>query len=169
MEILRHLRIHNLKLKIVDRRFYLLELLLVLVFFLASCSRKPEAFYVDGMKSFAAGKCAEAQEYFADGIRKNGTDSLYAGFIAANLVTGKYAQVNAAYNQFTDGIRGSLVQLYGERVLRLYGITTKIIPYKTSGGNQLPPDFPLTVVVQVRADIQGYFTLKQKIDNLIKK
>jgi hypothetical protein len=169
VEILRHLRIDNLKLKIVDGRFYLLQLLLVLAFFLASCSRKPEAFYVDGMKSFAAGKYAEAQEHFANGIRKNGSDSLYSGFIAANLVTGKYDQVNAAYNQFTDGIRSSLVQLYGERVLQRYGITTKIIPYKTSGGNQLPPDFPLTVAVQARADIAGYFTLKQKIDNLIKK
>lgn len=136
---------------------------------LASCSRKPEALYVDGMKAFAAGKYTEAQDYFADGIRKNGGDSLYAGFVAANLVTGKYVQVNAAYNQFTDGIRNYLVQLYGERVLQHYGVVAKIVPYKTSGGNQLPSDFPSTIVTQARADIEGYFTLKQQIDNLLKK
>ena len=169
MENLRHLKIVNLKLEIGDLRPHLLLSFLILTVFLTSCSRKPEALYTDGMKSFAAGKYSEAQSDFADGIRKNGGDSLYAGFIAANLITGKYAQLNAAYNGFTDGIHSYLVQLYGEKVLQHYSIAAKIIPYKTSGGNELPPDFPSTVLTQARADIEGYFTLKQQIDNVVKK
>lgn len=172
MEILRNL---NLKSSSLNSEFTIYNLLfgilsvLVLALGIAACSKKPAELFDDGIKSFAAGKYSDAEEQFADGIKKNGSDSLYAGFIAANLVTGKYPQLNSSYNQFTDGIRTSLVLLYGERALRHYGITSKIVPYKTEGGNQLPPDFPLVVVVQARADIQDFFTIKQQIDKLIKK
>ncbi len=146
------------------------------IFLLSSCSKKPAELYSDGMKSFAAGNYEKAEENFADGIKKGvqtdsprRSDSLYAGFVAANLVTGKYAEINAAYNDFTDGIHNSLVKMYGERAMKTVGIAKEIIPYKTGGGNQLPPDFPQTVVIQEIADRQGFFTVKQQVDAVIKK
>lgn len=165
MGIIRHLKtekIRNLSVRLVP-------LILLSTIFLSSCSKKPDELYSDGMKSFTAGDYAKAQEYFSDGIKKDGGENLYAGFIAANLVTGKYPQVNSAYNQFTDGIHAALVRLYGDKILKVFGITTKIIPYNTSGGNQIPPDFPQTIVIQAAADYQGYLAVKQQIDGTIKK
>jgi hypothetical protein len=139
------------------------------VFLLASCSKKPAELYTDGMKLFATGKYDDAQEDFAKGIKRDGNDSLYAGFITANLVTGKYPQINQIYNDFTDGIHNSLVIMFGERTMKFYGATTEIIPYKTGGGNRVPTDFPQTVAIQALADRQGFFTVKQQIDKVIKK
>jgi hypothetical protein len=153
-------------------RLFIIPLMLLL----ASCSKKPAELYSEGIKSFAAGNYEKAQENFANGIKKGiqtdspgRSDSLYAGFVAANLVTGKYVGINAAYNDFTDGIHNSLVRMYGERAMKMVGITKEIIPYKTGGGNQLPPDFPQTVMIQEIADRQGFFTVKQQVDDIIKK
>ncbi len=76
---------------------------------LASCSAKPEHLQELGMKAYAAGEYAKAQEYFAEGIKKEGTKELYAGFIAANLLTGKYPVLNTAYNGFCDDFHSSLM------------------------------------------------------------
>ncbi len=162
----------NLNIPFYNRKgllFIKLFLVLTSAFLLASCSKKPAEFYNDGMKSFVAGKYDEAQENFTKGIKKDGNDSLYAGFIAANLVTGKYPHINQVYNDFTDGIHNSLVRMFGERAIKFYGATTEIIPYKTVGGNRLPMDFPQTVAIQALADRQGFFTVKQQIDKVIKK
>ncbi len=169
MEILRDLNFNgNSQLKINNSASVIL-IALAISCFITSCSKKPGELYNDGLKSFASGDYAKAQENFADGIKKNGSDSLYAGFIAANLVTGKYAPVNSAYNDFTDGIHSLLVKMYGERPMKMVGATTRIIPYKIEGGNQLPPDFPQTVEIQAIADRQGFFFLKQQIDKIVKK
>lgn len=136
---------------------------------LASCSKKPAELYNDGMKSFVAGKYQDAQEDFAKGIKKDGSDTLYAGFIAANLVTGKYTQINQTYNDLSEAIHDSLVALFGEKAMKFYGATTELIPYKIDGGNRLPQDFPQTIVLQSVADRQGFFTIKQQIDKIIKK
>ena len=101
--------------------------------------------------------------------KENGSDSLYAGFIATNLVTGKYPQINQTYNDFTDGIHNSLVTMFGEKAMKFYGATTEIIPYKIGGGNQVPPDFPQTIAIQAIADRQGFFAVKQQIDKALKK
>lgn len=153
-------------------RLFIIPLMLLL----SSCSKKPAELYNEGIKSFAAGNYEKAQENFADGIKKGiqtdspgRSDSLYAGFVAANLATGKYALINAAYNDFTDGIHNSLVKMYGERAMKMVGITKEIIPYKTGGGNQLPSDFPQTVMIQEIADRQGFLTVKQQVDDIIKK
>lgn len=142
--------------------------MLVLAFSFISCSKKPAELYDEGMKSFFTGNYEKAQENFADGIKKGGSNSLYAGFIAANLVTGKYAPVNSAYNDFTDGIHKVLVMVYGERSMKILGATTKIIPYKTNGGNKLPQDFPQTIEIQAIADRQGFMVIKEQIDKIIK-
>lgn len=138
-------------------------------FLIASCSKKPIELYNDGIKSFTAGNYEKAQENFSDEIKKDGNDSLYAGFIAANLITGKYPQVTQSYNDFTNGIHDTLVKMFGEAAMKYYGATTEIIPYKTGGGNKIPPDFPQTVAIQARADSQGFLAVKQQINNVIKK
>ena len=179
MEILRNLNfkflILNSQIKIHSSPIIILSALL-LSSLLVSCSKKPAELYDDGMKSFTAGNYEKAQESFTDGIKKSvqkdlfvGSDSLYAGFIAANLITGKYAPINSAYNEFTDGIHAWLVNSYGERVIKMVGVTKEIIPYKTGGGNRLPPDFPQTVAVQAIADHQGFANIRQQIDSIIKK
>jgi len=154
----------------------LLLITIALAMLSASCSKKPVELYREGMSSFTAGKYADAQESFARGIKKNVQsdifgkgDSLYAGFIAANLVTGKYSAVNSAYNDFTDSIHASLVRMYGEKTMMLIGATTKIIPYKAEGGNKLPSDFPETVAVQGIADHKDFAAIKQQIDDIIRK
>ena len=78
-------------------------------------------------------------------------------------------RINQTYNDFTDGIHNSLVTMFGERPMKFYGATTRIIPYKIEWGNQLPPDFPQTVAIQAIADRQGFFSLKQQIDKIVKK
>ena len=140
----------------------------MLTFSLVSCSKKPAELYDDGMKSFVAGNYEKAQENFSDGIKKAGSDSLYAGFIAANLVTGKYPTVNSAYNDFTEGIHSVLVRMYGERSMKTVSVTNQIIPYKANGGNKLPQDFPQTIEIQAIADRQGFTLIKDQIDKLIK-
>ncbi len=165
MEILRILKTGIF----MNFKAWLVPLVLLSTLFLSSCSKKPDELYNDGMKLFIAGDYEKAQKYFSDGIKKNGGENLYAGFIAANLVTGKYPQVNSAYNQFTDGIHGALLRLYGSRVLKMYGITSEIIPYNTSGGNRIPSDFPQTITIQAAADYQGYLAVKQQIDSAVKK
>lgn len=142
---------------------------LVCIISFASCSRKPAELLNDGMKSFAAGDYTKAQEDFEEGIKKSGSDTLYAGFIAANLVTGKYGPVNSAYNNFTDGIHQALIKMYGEREVKFYGIAKDILPYKTDGANKVPPDFPTTVAIQAIADHQGFYFVKQQIDNILRK
>jgi hypothetical protein len=179
VEILRNLNFKSLildvQIKMHISRFIILSALL-LSFLLVSCSKKPAELYDEGMKSFTAGNYEKAQESFSDGIKKSveknlfvGNDSLYAGFIAANLVTGKYAPINSAYNDFTDGIHAWLVNSYGERAMKMVGVTKEIIPYKPGGGNRLPPDFPQTVAVQAIADHQGFANMRQQIDSIIKK
>ncbi|HEY9167641.1 MAG TPA: hypothetical protein VIS48_15915 [Candidatus Kryptonia bacterium] len=120
------------------------------------------------MKSFASGKYADALDDFSDGIKKEGNTSLYAAFIAANLVTGKYPQVNTAYNEFSAGIRGYLVKLYGESGLKRRNMID-IVPYKDAGGNQVPSDFPKTIELQAVVDYQDFLAVKQQIDNVLKK
>ncbi len=138
-------------------------------FLIASCSKKPAELYDGGMKSFAAKDYAKAQEYFADGIKKEGNMQLYAGFIAANLVTGKYPQVNDAYNKLTEAIRSSLIQRYGKRLIVTLGITTELPPYNVNGGNQIPPDFPGIVMLQAKADYEDFITVEQQIDRIVKE
>ena len=53
-------------------------LTLALPFFLVSCSKNPQQLQEEGMKAYVAGDYAKAQEYFADGIKKEGTRELYA-------------------------------------------------------------------------------------------
>jgi hypothetical protein len=161
--------------RIQNPKFRIL-LMVTSAFLVASCAKKPVELYKDGLKSFAAGNYEKAQENFSDGIRKNDqadsfdrSDSLYAGFIAANLVTGKYASINSAYNDFTKGIHDSLINLYGQRAMKMVEVTSEITPYKTGGGNRLPPDFPQTVVIQAIADHQGFYNIKQQIDGVVKK
>ena len=121
------------------------------------------------MKSFAAGDYAKAMDYFADGIKKEDAPNLYSGFIASNLVTGKYPEINSGYNRFTDGIHASLVQMYGLRAVTMFSIAKQLVPYNINGGNKLPADYPETVALQIKADYEGYVTLKQQVDNTIKK
>jgi len=169
------IRILNFRFLIPGARFntqiskLVILLVLLSVFFLSSCSKKPTELYNEGMNSFASGNYEKALENFADGIRKDGNDSLYSGFIAANLATGKYALINSAYNDFTAGIHDSLLIIYGKRAMKIVGITSEIIPYKTEGGNMLPPDFPQIVDVQAIADRQAFATIKQQIDKIVKK
>jgi hypothetical protein len=165
VEILRNL---DSRFKIYDLKFIVAAAFILALSFV-SCSRKPAELYNDGMKSFVAGDYGKAQENFADGIKKGGSDSLYAGFIAANLVTGKYAPVNSAYNDFCDGIHQSLVKVYGARAVKMVGVTSGIIPYKTGGGNKLPQDFPQTIDLQAMADYQGFIAVKQQIDKVVKQ
>ena len=165
MEILRNL---NLQFKILNLKI-IIFILPTLVLLVVSCSKKPAELYNDGMKSFASGNYEKAQENFADGIKKNGSDSLYAGFIAANLVTGKYSSVNSAYNDFSDGIHNIIIRLYGPKAVRALGIAKELIPYKAEGGNKLPADFPQTIAIQAVADRDGFFVVKQQIDKIIKK
>lgn len=153
----------------IKKTNYLILFALVCIISFASCSKKPAELLSDGLKSFSAGDYAKAQEDFEDGIKKNGGDTLYDGFIAANLVTGKYAPINSDYNSFTDGIHQSLIKMYGERQVRFYAITKEILPYKTEGGNKVPPDFPETVATQAMADRQGFYFIKQQIDNILRK
>jgi len=160
------LRNLNFQLKIYNSTF---RILFALAFLLSSCSKKPAELYNDGIKSFAEGNYEKAQENFSNGIKKGGSDSLYAGFIAANLVTGKYTFINSAYNDFTDGIHKLLVRMYGERTMKAISVTREIIPYKTSGGNKLPQDFPQTVEIQAIADRLGFVNIKQQIDKIIKE
>ena len=179
METLRTLKeefkIMNFKFSITGTRgsgvFSKLIILLVLPLSLlvASCSKKPAQLYDEGMKSFAAGEYAKAQEYFADGIEKEGSTQLYAGFIAANLVTGKYPQVNTAYNQLSENIHSYLAGRFGQRIFRNLGITKELVPYEINGGNTIPPDFPATIVLQASADYTDYIAIQQQIDNVIKK
>ncbi|MGC8654175.1 MAG: hypothetical protein ACP5US_09330 [Candidatus Kryptoniota bacterium] len=136
---------------------------------LLSCAKKPTELYADGIKQLKAGYFKKAQEYFADGIKKDGGDSLYAAFIAANLVTGKYPDINSAYNDFTSEIRGAVEHLYGYRFVHLYGITSKIIPYNVKGGNQIPDDFYLIVQLQIASDYPGFMSLKQLIYQTVKR
>ncbi len=140
----------------------------MLAFSLVSCSKKPVELYIDGMKSFTTGSYEKAQEDFSDGIKKGGSDSLYAGFIAANLVTGKYAPVNSAYDDFTDGIHKVLLRMYGERFMKTVNVTSQLIPYKPEGGNKLPQDFPQTIEIQAIADREGFTAVKDQIDKLVK-
>jgi hypothetical protein len=162
------LRLLNSKFKIHGSRLIIFSALLF-AFLNSSCSKKPAELYSDGLKSFAAGNYEKAQQSFADGIRKGTSDSLYGGFIAANLVTGKYASINSAYNDFTNEIHDTLVKMYGARPMKVVAVATEIIPYKTNGGNRLPPDFPQTVATQAIADRRDFLTIKQQIDNIIKK
>ncbi len=147
---------------------YAVFLAFVVSLFLSSCSKKPVELYDEGMKSFVAGKYEEAQESFSDGIRKGGSDSLYAGFIAANLVTGKYAGINSAYNDFSDGIHKLLVRLYGERAMKMLSAVDPLIPYKATGGNKLPQDFPQTIEIQAIADREGFAAIKEQIDKIVR-
>lgn len=142
---------------------------LALPFLLVSCSKNPQQLQKEGMKAYAAGDYAKAQEYFADGIKKEGTRELYAGFIAANLVTGKYPQINSAYNSLCDNIHSSLVDLYGKRAILSLGITSGLTPYKINGGNQIPSDYPQTIMLQETADFSGYLIIKGQIDSILRK
>ena len=177
METLRTLKeeftIMNFKFSITGARNphskSILLAVLALSFLVSSCSKKPAELYDEGMKSFAAGEYAKAQEYFADGIKKEGSTQLYAGFIAANLVTGKYPQVNTAYNQLSENIHSYLAGRFGERIFRSLGITTELVPYETKGGNTIPTDFPATIVLQASADYSDYLAIQQQIDTIIKK
>lgn len=136
---------------------------------LASCSKTPEQYRQLGMKAFVAGEYAKAQKYFSEGIEKEGTRELYAGFIAANLVTGKYPQINSAYNRFCSDIHDSLVSKYGQVFFMTFGIATKLIPYKIDGANRLPPDFPQIVALQESVDFDGYVRIKGQIDSIVRK
>jgi len=136
---------------------------------ISSCAKKPAELYQDGMKAYEAGNYSKAQENFAAGIKKNADVNLCAGFIAANLVTGKYPGIITAYNQFSDGIRSEVEKTYGPRVVTALAITSELIPYNTSGGNKIPKDFPQTIVLQASADPGGYYFLTQQIVNIIKK
>ncbi len=147
--------------------FFVTTLALSLVF--TSCSRKPAQLQEDGMKAFAAGNYAEAGKYFAEGIRKGGDRQLYAGFIASNLVTGRYPKANAAYNNFCEGIHSYLAGRYGEQPVAAMGITTKLIPFKVDGGNVIPADYIRTILLQADADYAGYITLKNQINTVLKK
>lgn len=144
-------------------------LTIALAIMLSSCSKKPAEYYREGMQEFTAGKYGVAQETFAKGIKHGGNDSLYAGFVASNLVTGKYPQVNVAYNGLSAGIRRHLTDLYGQRTLGIIGITSDIIPYNTSGKNRIPSDFPQTIALQAVADYQEYLALKKEVDKDIGK
>ncbi len=146
-----------------------LFLILAFPLFLVSCSKNPQQLQGEGMKAYAAGEYAKAQEYFADGIKKEGTRELYAGFIAANLVTGKYPQINSAYNMFCDNIHASLVNLYGKRSILALGVTSGLTPYKIKGGNQIPSDYPQTIMLQETADFSGYLIIKGQIDSILRK
>jgi len=144
-------------------------LLLLVSLAVSSCAKKPQELYDLGMKSYSAGDYSGALDYFKDGIRKDDSPNLYSGFIAADLVTGKYPEIISAYNNFSDGIHASLVRKFGTRTVSAYSIAKELIPYKTSGGNKLAPDFPGTIQLQIKADYQGYLTLKQQVDIVIKK
>ncbi len=148
---------------------WIIPILLLMAISIVSCSKKPAQYYDLGMNAFKAGQYAKAQEDFADGIRKGGNTNLYAGFIAANLVTGKYPEVNSAYNGLCDHIHSSLEQMYGPRLISVIGISSKLIPYSTKGGNKIPSDFPETIALQSNVDYQGYLAVKQQIENAIKK
>jgi hypothetical protein len=147
----------------------IIALLLSFQLFFGACSKKPAELYNEGMKSFTSGKYLEAQETFEKGIRKYDSDSLYSGFIAANLVTGKYPHVNESYNNFTDKIHDTLIKMFGEKIIRYYGITTSIVPYQVKGGNRIPPDFPATIAIQALADPEGFVTIKKEINKIVKK
>lgn len=136
---------------------------------LTSCSKTPEQYQEMGMKAYTAGQYAKAQKYFADGIEKEGTRELYAGFIAANLMTGKYPQINSEYNRFCADIHTSLVAKYGQTFFLTFGITTKLIPYKINGGNQLTQDFPQIIALQESVDFSGYIRIKGQIDSIVRK
>jgi len=179
VEIIRNINykfsVSTSKLKIPNLKLVMIASVLTALY-LASCSKKPAELYNDGMKLFVAEKYADAQTDFGKGIKKEDqhdlfsrNDSLYAGFIAANLVTGKYPQINQTYNDFTNGIHDSLVRMFGKRAMKALGITTEVIPYKIEGGNRVPADFPQTIVLQAVADHQGFFTIKQQIDKTIKQ
>jgi hypothetical protein len=164
-------------LRSMDKSF-VIEVLVVagLSFVIASCSKKPMEFYHEGIKSFTAGKFEEAQESFSEGIRrslKEGSslrnDSLYAGFIAANLVTGKYAPIISAYNDLSKRIHTTLAGMYGERTMKMLGIVKEIVPYDTSGGNRLPRDYPQTIAIQAIADNSGFSMIEQQVDEIVKK
>jgi hypothetical protein len=177
METLRTLKeefiIMNFKFSITGGRSLLSKSMLLavlsLAFLISSCSKKPAQLYDEGMKSFAAGDYAKAQEYFADGIKKEGNTQLYAAFIAANLVTGKYPQVNTAYNQLCENIHSYLAGRFGERIFRNLGITRQLIPYEIKGGNTIPPDFPATIALQASADYSDYLAIQGQIDTIVKK
>ncbi len=147
--------------------FLLLTVALPLL--LVSCSKNPRQFQEEGMKAYVAGDYAKAQDFFADGIKKEGSRELYAGFIAANLVTGRYPQINAAYNTLCDDIHASLVNLYGKRSVQALGVTSGLTPYKIAGGNQVPSDYPQTIMLQENADFSGYLTIKGQIDSILRK
>ena len=165
----------NFKFSIRSDRFgevlsgFILLLAVMSPLILMSCSKSPEQYQEEGLKAFAAGQYAKAQEYFADGIKKEGNTQLYAGFIAANLVTGKYPEIISAYNRLSDDIHSSLIRLYGKGLFANLGITTDLIPYKVDGGNQIPPDFPQTIALQANADFDGYITIKGQIDGILRK
>ena len=84
-------------------------------------------------------------------------------------MTGKYTGINSAYNTFCDDIHASLVNRYGKRMFFTLGITTDLIPYKITGGNQLPPDYLRTIVLQESADFGGYLALKGQIDSILRR
>lgn len=150
-------------------RLLALAAALTLPLVLMSCSKKPAQLQEDGMKAFAAGNYAKATEYFAEGIRKGGDERLYAGFIAANLMTGKYPKANAAYNDFCESIHSFLVGRYGEQIFSVVGITTKLIPFKVDGGNDIPKDYMQTITLQADADFNGFIALKDQINSALKK
>lgn len=153
--------------KIISRFFFVVVLSLPLV--LASCSKNPKQMQEEGMKALAAGDYAKAQEYFADGIKKEGNERLYAGFIVTNLVTGKYPKANSAYNFFCQGIHNFLAGRYGEGIFFSAGITTKLIPFKINGGNDIPSDYMQTILLQAGADFSGFAELKDRINSILKK
>ncbi len=136
---------------------------------MASCSKKPAELQEEGMKAFAASQYKEAQEYFSDGIEKGATTQLYAGFIAANLATGKYPQINSAYNAFSDQIHSYVVGRYGMMYSLGAGIVKNLAPYNVNGQNVLPSDFPQTIAQQARADSSGFMMVRQQIDGVVKK
>ncbi len=159
----------NSKLKSLYQSIHYSTILLFLfALLLSSCSKKPAEYYRDGMASFLAGNYAEAQATFAKGIKDGGSDSLYAGFVASNLVTGKYPQVTAAYNKLSESIHRSLTELYGRQAVSMLGITTDLIPYNVNGRNKIPPDFPQIVMLQRAASYREYLALKQEVENQIR-
>lgn len=153
--------------RILRKSLPLLALVASVLF--TSCSKKPAELQELGMKAYAAGEYAKAQEYFAEGIKKEGTRELYAGFIAANLMTGKYPAINTAYNGFCDDIHASLVARYGKGLFLKFGIVTDLKPYNTHGSNELPPDYSRTIMLQESAFYSGYMSLKGQIDSIVRK
>ncbi len=148
---------------------FVLVVALVMPLALSSCSKDPEQLQEEGMKAFAAKEYAKAQDYFAEGIKKDGNENLYAGFVAANLITGKYPEINSAYNTLCEGIHDFLASRYGEGIFFTAGITTKLVPYKVDGGNDIPSDYIQTILLQINVDFSGYIALKDRINGVLKK